>query len=62
MSTPQDRFIAQDGRVYDTYAEMFCEPTATLMANANAWARFTSAIQSDDDRVGDVIERAGLED
>jgi hypothetical protein len=55
-----DRFQARDGHVYDTQAETFCTPTATLMAYANSWARFITALRDDDESVGNVLERAEL--
>jgi hypothetical protein len=58
----RDRFEVRDGFVWDTQTEAFCTPTGTLMACANAWARFLSAMRSLDESVGDVLERARLED
>lgn len=58
----EDRFIQKGASVYDIEAETLCAPTATLMAYANAWARFIGAYRDDDEAVGNVIARAGLED
>lgn len=68
-----DRFIVRDGKVYDTHAEMLCDPTTHLMALANCYARDQQALvsvrrvvraeimrESVRRRVDEILARAGL--
>jgi hypothetical protein len=57
----EDRFVQRGWNVYDVQTEQICNPTATLMAYANAWARLMTAYRDDDESIGNVFTRAELE-